>query len=48
VLSFLRAQLPPYRAASIGPVRLATGQTILRIVFAAPSPLGLLSGEARQ
>jgi hypothetical protein len=48
VIAFLHAQLPPYRAASVGPVRLASGQTVLRIVFAAPSPLGLLSGQARR
>ncbi len=40
--SFLRAQLPPYRAARITVVRLASGQPALRVVFGAPSPLGLL------
>jgi len=40
--SFLRAQLPPYRAASITEVRLPGGSPALRVQFAAPSPLGLL------
>jgi hypothetical protein len=39
--SFLRAQLPPYRPATITEVRLS-GRPALRIEFAAPSPLGLL------
>jgi hypothetical protein len=40
--SFLRAQLPPYRAASITEVRRPGGGPALRVEFAAPSPLGLL------
>ena len=40
--SFLRAQLPPYRPASITQVRLPDGRSALRVEFAAPSPLGLL------
>jgi hypothetical protein len=40
--SFLRAQLPPYRPATITEVRLPGGSPALRIEFAAPSPLGLL------
>jgi hypothetical protein len=40
--SFLRAQLPPYRPASITEVRLPGGGPALRVEFAAPSPLGLL------
>jgi len=40
--SFLRAQLPPYRAASITQVRMPGGSPALRVEFAAPSPLGLL------
>jgi hypothetical protein len=40
--SFLRAQLPPYRPASITEVRLSGGSPALRVEFAAPSPLGLL------
>jgi hypothetical protein len=43
VLALLRAQQPPYLATSVTPGRLA-GQEILQIEFAAPSPLGLLSG----
>jgi hypothetical protein len=40
--SFLHAQLPPYRPASITEVRLPGGSPVLRVEFAAPSPLGLL------
>jgi hypothetical protein len=40
-LSFLRAQEAPFRAASMTLAR-ASGQPVLRIQFAAPSPLGLL------
>ena len=40
-LSFLRAQRPPYLAAT-SIIRLATGQTALSIRFASPSPLGML------
>ncbi len=40
--SFLRAQLTPYRPASVTEVRLPGGGTALRVEFAAPSPLGLL------
>lgn len=40
--SFLRAQLPPYRPASITEIRLPGGGAALRVEFAAPSPLGLL------
>jgi hypothetical protein len=40
--SFLRAQLPPYRAATITDFRLPGGGLALRVEFAAPSPLGLL------
>jgi hypothetical protein len=40
--SFLRAQLPPYRPASITAIRLPGGGSALRVEFAAPSPLGLL------
>jgi hypothetical protein len=43
MLTLLRAQKPPYRPAHTATVRLADGQTILRIEFDAPSPLGLLS-----
>ncbi len=38
----LHSQSPPYVPMSIGSVRLPSGQTVLQIEFAAPSPLGLL------
>jgi hypothetical protein len=37
----LRAQVPPY-VPFIGTIKLASGQPVLQIEFAAPSPLGLL------
>jgi hypothetical protein len=43
MLAFLRAQRAPYLAARAGTARLADGQTVVRIEFSAPSPLGLLS-----
>jgi len=43
MLAFLRAQRAPYLPAHAGAVRLADGQAVLRIEFAAPSPLGLLN-----
>ncbi len=45
VLAFLRAQEAPYRAASMT-VANASGQPVLRIEFAAPSPLGVLGAGA--
>ena len=42
VKRFLLAQQAPYRPADVTTVRLASGQTALRIEFTAPSPLGLL------
>jgi tetratricopeptide (TPR) repeat protein len=42
-IAFLRAQRAPYRAASIATIRLPDGQVAVRIGFASPSPLGLLS-----
>jgi hypothetical protein len=42
LVSFLQAQLPPYRPASITEFRLPGGSPALRVEFAAPSPLGLL------
>ena len=39
---FLRAQRDPYLAAHIQTARRAGGRNVLRIEFAAPSPLGLL------
>jgi hypothetical protein len=44
VVALLRAQQEPYLANSVTLVRLANGQEVVRIEFAAPSPLGLLSG----
>ncbi len=44
VLALLRAQQAPYLANSITLARLTNGQEIVRIEYAAPSPLGLLSG----
>jgi len=45
VLAFLHAQRAPYLPARAGTVRLAGGRTVLRIEFAAPSPLGLLGNS---
>jgi hypothetical protein len=39
---FLLAQEAPFRPADVTTVRLASGQTVLRVEFTAPSPLGLL------
>jgi hypothetical protein len=44
VLALLHAQQPPYLANSATLARLSDGLQIVRIEFAAPSPLGLLSG----
>jgi hypothetical protein len=44
-LAVLRAQHAPYQPAQVSIVRLADGQSGLRIDFAAPSPLGLLAGN---
>jgi hypothetical protein len=46
MVTFLRAQREPYLAAHIRTLRLAGSQNILRIEFAAPSPLGLLGQRA--
>lgn len=43
MLSFLQAQKPPYAAASAETGLLASGRPVLRVQFAAPSPLGLLA-----
>jgi hypothetical protein len=43
VLALLRAQQPPYLATSLRLARV-DGQEMVQIEFAAPSPLGLLSG----
>lgn len=44
VVALLRAQQQPYLASSVSLARLANGREAVRIEFAAPSPLGLLSG----
>jgi hypothetical protein len=44
MISLLQAQQQPYLANSVTLVRLANGQHAVRMEFAAPSPLGLLSG----
>ena len=41
VLALLRAQVPPYLAASVAPVPTG-GQTLLRVTYPAPNILGLL------
>jgi hypothetical protein len=45
-LALVRAQQAPYAPAQASVVRLAGGQPGLRIDFAAPAPLGLLTGNA--
>ena len=45
-LAMVRAQRSPYQPATAAVVRLPGGQMALRIDFAAPSPLGLLTGGA--
>lgn len=45
-LAMLHAQQAPYQPAQASTVRLVGGQTGLLIDFAAPGPLGLLSGNA--
>ena len=47
-LALLHAQRPPYQAAQVATVQLADGQAGLRIDFAAPSPLGLLTSGAHK
>jgi hypothetical protein len=46
MLAFLRGPGDLYPAASIGTARLAGGLQVIRIEFAAPSPLGLVSPNA--
>jgi hypothetical protein len=45
-LALVRAQRAPYQPAQAAIVRLPGGQLALRIDFAAPGPLGLLTGGA--
>jgi hypothetical protein len=44
--AFLHAQRAPYLASSITIARLASGRSVLRVGFSAPSPLGLLGAQA--
>jgi hypothetical protein len=44
VLALLNAQQAPYLPSSATIVRLADGRSVVQVEFAAPSPLGLLSG----
>jgi len=45
-VSFLRAQRPPFLAASVRSERLGNGQPAIRIEFGYPGPLGLLTAGA--
>jgi hypothetical protein len=42
LISFAHQLRPPYVPLSLGTVQLPGGRNVLRIEFAAPSPLGLL------
>jgi hypothetical protein len=43
LIAIAHSDVAPYVPLSVGTIRLADGQTVLRIEFAAPSPLGLPS-----
>lgn len=43
LITLAHSEVAPYVPLSVGPVRLADGRTVLRIEFAAPSPVGLTS-----
>jgi len=45
VLTFMRAQRPPYRPARAEVVHGRTGPPLIRVEFGAPSPAGLLQGR---
>ena len=45
MVALLNAQRTPYRPARIALVRLADGRAVVRVEFAAPSPLGLLGAS---
>ena len=45
MVALLDAQQAPFRPARIAPVRLADGRAVVRVEFAAPSPLGLLGAS---
>ena len=48
MLARVNQQEPPYRPARAGRIRLHDGKTVIRIEFAAPSPLGLLGASSRK
>lgn len=43
VRALLRTENPPYRPTLIQAVRLSSGQRVIRVEFAAPSPIGLIT-----
>lgn len=45
-LGFLRVQRPPYYASWVDRIRLPDGGIAVRVIFSAPSPLGLLINSA--
>jgi hypothetical protein len=45
VLTFVRAQRPPYRPARVAIVRGRTGPPLISVEFGAPSLAGLLQGR---
>ena len=46
MMATVSAQQSPFRAAHMASVRLSSGRLVLRIDFTAPSPFGLLGGNA--
>jgi hypothetical protein len=40
MLALVNQQLPPFRPARAGRIRLRDGETVIRIEYAAPSPVG--------
>jgi hypothetical protein len=48
IRAFVLAQRPPFVPARLGSVRLANGETVIRVQFGAPSPLGLLNAHGTQ
>jgi hypothetical protein len=44
MFELLNRQLPPFRPARAGRIRLRDGESVIRVEFGAPSPLGLLGG----
>jgi hypothetical protein len=46
MLELLNRQRPPYRPARAAQIRLRDGETLFRIEFGAPSPLGLLGASS--